>query len=209
MILTSSNFLNSQILKYIKKGGYEAKETIHGRQYFRFSNPQDKNFPDIIELFARNETKIDLADGQYIIPIKNDEADKLSAILLDEEYFNLIKNNCKKSELGFSIISSLAIICLKARAFRELSERKANGDKHVDTNDIKKHKNDIIRIAQTLDGNSKIELGRQASQDLNMVLKAIKTTDERSIKQIVEVHNTTKSSLTDILRSSFTTTKSL
>ena len=152
VILTnSSDKLNDRILEYIKKGQYQSKETIHGKQYFRFSKPIDNKFPKIIELFAHNEQQLNLDDGQYIIPIvENSEADKLSAILLDDEYFGLIKNNCIKSHLGYSIISPLATICLKARAFRELSERKERGDKSVDSTSIKKHKNDILRLTQIL-----------------------------------------------------------
>ena len=139
VILTNpSDKLNARILEYVKTGQYQSKETVHGKQYFRFSNPVDTNFPKILELFARNEQQLDLHDHQYIIPIvDNKEADKLSAILLDDEYFDLIRNNCIKSDLGYSIISHLVTICLKAGAYRELSERKQKGDKNINSNSIK------------------------------------------------------------------------
>jgi predicted nucleotidyltransferase len=54
VILTnSSDKLNARILEYVKEGQYQSKETIHGKQYFRFSKPLDTKFPKIIEIFAR------------------------------------------------------------------------------------------------------------------------------------------------------------
>ncbi len=206
VILTnSSDKLNDRILEYVKKGQYQSKETIHGKQYFRFSKPIDKKFPEIIELFARNEQQLNLDDGQYTIPIvESNEVDKLSAILLDEEYFGLIKNNCIKSDLGYSIISPLVTICLKARAFRELSERKQKGDKAVDSASIKKHKNDILRLTQVLKENDRLLLGPQSSQDLKTVLHEIEnSTDDQSIKQLLSVPGITKRDVIETLESTF------
>lgn len=205
VILTnSSEQFNGRILEYVQVGGYEAKETIHGKQYYRFSRPKDVSFPEIIELFARNEAQLKLGDRQHIIPIKNDEADKLSAILLDNEYFDLIKNNCIKSDMGFSIINPLGIICLKARAFRELTERKTFGGKNVDAKDIKKHRNDILRLAQVLNSGDRVGLGPQASLDLRMVIDEIKSNlDAKIIKQILESSKITKDSLIDAIENSF------
>ena len=210
VILTnSSTKLNTRILEYVKLGNYQSKETIHGKQYFRFSDPNDTIFPKIIEIFARNETHINLEDEQYTIPIvANQKAEKLSAILLDDEYFELIRKNCIKSKLGFSIINPLATICLKARAFRELSERKQSGDKTVNSNSIKKHKNDIIRMTQILDDSDQIILETQVSKDLKLILQEIEnSTDDQAIKQLVTVPGVTKSDLVKILKTTFSITE--
>ena len=45
-----------------------------------------------------------------------------------------------------SVLRPEYLLLFKAKAFLDLSARKANGE-HVDSRDIKKHKNDILRIA--------------------------------------------------------------
>lgn len=184
VLLTNTSMdLNKRIIEYVNAGEYKARETISGKQYYRFAEPKNETFPEIIEIFARNGTQLELGGGQYIIPIPTVEADKLSAILLDDEYFDLIKSNAIKSELGFSIINAQATICLKARAFRELTERKAQGGQ-VDSKDIRKHRNDILRLAQTLGEATPISLGELASRDLQLILIALNDIDVATIKQL-------------------------
>lgn len=45
-----------------------------------------------------------------------------------------------------SVLRPECLLLFKAKAFLDLSARKAEGE-HVDSRDIKKHKNDILRIA--------------------------------------------------------------
>ena len=142
VILTnSSQELNKRIIEYIEAGDYQIKEATEDvPKFYRFSKPTNEIFPEIIEIFARNETELPLKTGQYIIPVQKGDQERLSAILLDDEYFNLIKQNSIKSEEGYSIINTQANICLKARAFRELSERNEEVKK------INKHRNDILKL---------------------------------------------------------------
>ena len=42
-----------------------------------------------------------------------------------------------------SVLNAEHIIPFKAKAWLDLTERKANGE-HVDSRDIKKHKNDVL-----------------------------------------------------------------
>ena len=127
---------------------------------------------EIIEIFARVDKEISLRKEQYIIPIQNDENAKISAILLDDEYFELIKNNSIKSENGYSIISPQVNICLKARAYRELTERNESKDK------INKHLSDIIRLTQVLDG-SFINIEGQPFDDIKSIIDEIINVDKR------------------------------
>jgi hypothetical protein len=71
----------------------------------------------VIEIFSRNAKGLELNDGQHIIPNETGSAERLSAILLDDAYFNLIRGNLYMSEQGHHVINVMANICLKARAF--------------------------------------------------------------------------------------------
>lgn len=190
LLTNGSSELNARIGKYVLDGQFEKKEATEGSpRYFRFRNPATEGFPRIIEIFARNEQDIPLSEGQYIIPIQNDEVAQLSAILLDDEYFNLIKANSKRAANNASIITAPANICLKARAHRELSERKAAGG-DVDEKDIRKHGNDILRLAITLTGGEKITLGAQSKKDLERVLGILEAIPDTQFKQITKEYGT-------------------
>ncbi|MNK12074.1 hypothetical protein D3C87_301300 [compost metagenome] len=188
VILTNtSGDLNARISAYIKAGEYSLREATEGSpKYYRFSNPVGVEYPKIVEVFARNESEIILGDGQYIIPIANDSSIKLSAILLDEEYFSLIKANIYKTEQNTPLINSVGNICLKARAHRELIERKKTDDASVDSKDIKKHRNDILKVALTLVGTERPFVGPTVKTDLEIALEEINQVTADQFKGIMK-----------------------
>ncbi|WP_195599772.1 hypothetical protein [Longibaculum muris] len=78
-----------------------------------------------------------------IVPIHIDNSiSSLSAILLNESYYNFLINGTGVID-GMSVLNAEHIIPFKAKAWLDLTERKANGE-HVDSRDIKKHKNDVL-----------------------------------------------------------------
>lgn len=204
VILTNTSVaLNSKIKDYVTEGKYKNKERNSEKQYYRFSDPENSAFPHMLEIFARNEEELDLFSGQHIIPIENDAANKLSAILLDDEYFELIKNNCIKSSNGYSIISLHANICLKSRAYREMQDRKANGEA-VDSDSIKKHRNDVVRLSQLLDGASVVDLGQQATDDLNKMISDIDLNlTDITVQQLLNSRTAKKSEIVSVLIKSY------
>ena len=181
MVLFTNNSkeLNAKIAEYISLGEYEVNERTEGvPRFYRFTKPKKEEFPKIVEIFSRNENEIGLRGKQYIIPIQNDEETQLSAILLDEEYFELIRKNAVKTEKGFSVINPYVNICLKARAFRELQER---GE---EKNKVSKHKKDVLRLVQAL-GDVKQSLKGKPREDLLKIVEAIKEMQEKEVRQII------------------------
>ena len=80
----------------------------------------------------------------------------LSAILLNEDYYNYtIKHSTIEEDIH--IANTEALICLKTKAFLDLTERKAKGEK-VDDKHIKKHKGDVFRMATLLTSENTFEL---------------------------------------------------
>lgn len=197
LFTNTSPELNKKISEYVFLGKYEVNEkTENTPRYYRFSNPEDKKFPEIVEIFAKADSEIELRKGQYIIPIQNDAEAQLSAILLDDEYFNLIRDNAKKSEVGFSIITPYANICLKARAFRELKERNEEEKK------INKHRNDVLRLAQILKTGEQLKLQGRPKQDFLQIFSAVEELEEKTIRQIVG-STLSKADILDVLKKAF------
>ncbi len=152
--------------EFIEVGGYEVSERSEKREYFRFHKPKEKDYPKMIELLSRVPDLISTPDDARFTPIPADEEyTSLSAILMDEVYYHFAIEHSVESN-GFRRANELALICLKAKAFLNLSESKANGDK-VQSDDIKKHRNDVFRLAATLPRDKKLELPASIKEDVS------------------------------------------
>ena len=131
--------------EFIESGKYRNKAANTGNpQFYRFDKPENDSYPKMIELFARTDFKLKEMNGLTPIHI-DDEVSSLSAILLNEDYYSLLLSG-KVVVQELSVLRPEYLLLFKAKAFLDLSARKANGE-HVDSRDIKKHKNDILRIA--------------------------------------------------------------
>ena len=64
---------------------------------------------------------------------------------MDDDYYNYTISNCTLAD-GINYASSDSLICLKAKAFLDLNERRKAGEA-IDSRKIKKHKTDIFRLA--------------------------------------------------------------
>lgn len=155
----------------IKVGGYENRQRSTGRpQFFRFSKPKDASFPAMLELFARAD--IDLSDSEAgLAPIYiDDEVSSLSAILLDEDYYRLL-GSCRMLAGGISILSTEGLIPFKAKAWLDLTARKASGQT-IDEKSIRKHRNDVCRLATLLTGSERPIMSEEVSKDMRLFMKA-------------------------------------
>jgi hypothetical protein len=187
VVLTRSDSLSQRLLAYVNEGGYKSIEATEKQpRYYRFQKPENKNCPSIIEIFARNELGLELKQDQYIIPIREAAAEKLSAILLDDEYFDLIQNNVMRTESNIPVINVVANICLKARAYRELAERRDAGDRSAEDKAIQKHLKDIWRLAVNLTGEETISLSVTPLKDLTMAIGKLDLLSAETFKQVME-----------------------
>ena len=157
---------------FIAEGGYEIRERTEGvPSLHRFAGPRREGFPFILEFFSRKPDGIELADDQKIIPIPTDaEFRSFSAILLDEDYYSLVRQHREIRE-GIPIASTFALIPLKARAWINLTRSEATGEQ-VDSRNITKHRNDIFKLASILPGGSALLLPASISSDLKQFLES-------------------------------------
>lgn len=72
----------------------------------------------------------------------------LSAILLDDAYFGALQT-ARRQINGITIIDETLLIPFKTRAVLDLTDRHRKGA-NVDRKDIRKHRNDVFRLAQLL-----------------------------------------------------------
>lgn len=164
----------TEFWKFIVAGGYEIKEKGETeRRYYRFIKPIEAEFPFQIEIFSRNPDLLDLKEGTHLTPIPvSDGSLSLSAILLDDSYYEYTLNHCR-DDMGLHIANTEALICLKARAFLDLLERKSAGE-GVSDKDIRKHKNDVFRLASLLAVDNKFLLPDDLKTDLHRFIDIVK-----------------------------------
>lgn len=137
--------------EFVKLGGYQTRQKSTGKRlFYRFHSPTKTDYPFMLELFARVPDALDLAEAATLTPIPVDEeVSSLSAILMDEDYYGLVMER-RKDINGLAVIGPDVLIPLKAQAYMDLTQRKANGER-IDSKDIKKHKNDVFRLFAVLD----------------------------------------------------------
>lgn len=163
-----------QFWEFVKAGNYEQRERSNGEsEYFRFLKPQAAEFPKQIEIFSRKPDVLEIAEDAHLTPIPaNEDISSLSAILMNDEYYHFtIEHSDTSDNVHLAKVESL--ICLKAKAYLDLNERKQQGEK-VDENEIRKHKNDIFRLATMLTESDAFALPDGMKADLNTFCKEIK-----------------------------------
>lgn len=143
----------AQFWHFIRDGGYE-KQNIDQmeRKFFRFTNPQADDFPLILELFSRKPEGITVPEDFHLTPIPtSEELSYLSAMLMDDDYYNFTIQNCDVLD-GLKVANELALITLKIKAYLNNLQRKIEGHA-VRENDITKHKRNVLKLVATLTGN--------------------------------------------------------
>jgi len=160
------------IRAFVAEGGYEISERSEGVPIlYRFSNPTREDFPAKLELSSRKPNGFELSDGQKYIPISVGLGrHSLSAILLDDAYYGLIETHHDERD-GLWVANAAALIPLKAHAWLNLTRAKAAGET-VDSQNIKKHRADVFRLAATLPGTPGPELPASIASDLINFLHA-------------------------------------
>lgn len=156
---------------FIQDGKYRNKATNGEKpQFYRFDKPEDDSFPKMVELFCRSD--FELREMTGITPIHiDDTVSSLSAILLNDDYYNVLLAG-KVIADGLSVLRPEYLILFKAKAYLDLKQRKESGEK-IDSDDIKKHKKDVLRIAAELMLESITVLPETVKADIDSFIESL------------------------------------
>lgn len=169
---------------FVHDGGYQHQEASTGvKQFYRFTKPTNNNFPFMLELFSRKPEGMLLNGHSHLTPIHvGNDVLSLSAILLDEHYYQCIEKGKIIIE-GISILSPDYILPFKARAWLDLTERKAKGES-VDSRNIKKHRNDVFKVFGLLAPTQSVEIAETIKADMRKFVAAMPTEVGLDIKRL-------------------------
>jgi len=170
---------------FIEAGGYQTRERSDGaREFFRFTHPTDKSYPAMLELFSRVPDVITVPDGARLTPIPlNGTVESLSAMLLDDAYYALLKAGTTEMD-GVPVIDVQTLIPFKAFAYNNLARDRAEGLR-VDQHNVTKHRNDVFKLLQLLGPAVKVDLPDGIASDLRAFVEAVaadETFDPKALK---------------------------
>ena len=182
---------------YVKQAGYEQCNKSSGvPQFYRFSHPTSNRYPAMIELFTRKLDAIQLPDDAVLTPLPMDEdISSLSAILLDDDYYEFLKWG-KVTVDGVTVLDAAYLMPFKAKAWMDLTDRKEAGE-HVDSKNIKKHKNDVFRLTELIDPTVKIIAPSGVYDDIQKFVDRMKN-ETVDVKQLGLVGRTKEQILQEI-----------
>lgn len=159
--------------EYVKAAGYEHRNKSTGEpQFYRFSKPSSREYPYMIELFSGRVDAIELPEDAVLTPLPlDDEISSLSAILMDADYYQFLREG--KTVLNdIPVLDAAHLIPFKAKAWLDLTERNRNGE-HVDSKNIRKHKNDVFRLSILLTSDIRVILSAAIRSDLEKFFSAM------------------------------------
>lgn len=153
IIETLDESFTARFWEFISLGGYEIKEVGQEGEmrpvFYRFQKPADASYPQQLELFSRSPNGMRHPEDGTLTRIATDEGvSSLSAILLDDAYYEFLRGGVRESD-HVSFIGPDRLIPFKAKAWIELSAQRAEHG-NVDTKHIKKHRNDVLTLSQFL-----------------------------------------------------------
>lgn len=160
---------------FIEKGKYSAWTDKHdAARFYRFEKPKTSGYPHMIELFARNVDFLLKNEQAHIRPLHmGDEVSSLSAIILDDNYYEFIKSGATVLD-GLSILDAIHLIPLKMRAHIDLNKKKRDG-MHINEADLKKHRKDVVRLLNFIPPVKTLPLPKKLKSD---ALEFLETLDD-------------------------------
>jgi hypothetical protein len=163
--------------RFIADGGYAAREKHSGGHYvYRFHRPTDDSYPAMLELFSRLPDDLAVPPGSTLTPIPmGEDVSSLSAILLDDAYYGLVQAGRQIHE-GLPFLAAEYLVPLKARAWLDLTNRRTAGET-LDSADIRKHRNDCLRLVALIPGDRFVSLPASVRLDLERFIAAVSTAD--------------------------------
>lgn len=169
--------------RFVKDGEYKnVYSGIENRNFYRFDKPENPEFPQMVELFAREPDGFEVADGYHLIPLHiSDEIASLSAILLNDDYYNFLLEGRKNID-GLSVLDELRLIPFKAKAWCELTDRHNAGEEGLSRH-IKKHRNDVAKLLTLISEDEQANLNGMVESDMRRFVESMK-------QEVIDVHIT-------------------
>ncbi len=173
---------------FIREGEYATHLQSQKRpECYRFAEPKHCAHPVQIELLTRNGLGLPV-DARFTPIPAGDDLSSLSAILMDGGYYDYVLSS-RITINGIPTVPVQCLIPLKAKAHLDLKARRDGDDRRVRGADIRKHRNDVFALAQTIAPDDRYPLPDELKGDLVAFLETLPadSADWQAISQSVQV----------------------
>lgn len=186
-----------KLWSFIESGGYVDRQRGEGNPcFYRFMKPSDPSYPHMLEFFAKEPGHGPLLDGTHLTPVPfEQQVESLSAILLDKDYYAFLHGHTRLLS-GVHVVTEKALIPLKARAWLDLVARKEREPDAVDSKNIRKHSNDVLRLSQLLAETDRINVPRAIRDDLDRFFQGVVASVTQELLGQLEIDETPEALLT-------------
>ncbi len=164
-------------------GGDEDKKKVYYR-YRLDSEHQVKDVPKEIELFSRKPMNYLLDTPTETTPLHYEDGPSLSAIILDDDYYLLLKE-CQEKIGNVSVLSIPGLIYFKAKAHLDVRQRIQSGKKITHRADKIKHFKDVCLLCSLLssENDSIGEIPESCQSDLKAFIQIVEAEPNKIFKQ--------------------------
>jgi hypothetical protein len=174
--------LIKKITSFVKKGRYKGDVSNNYCSY-RFTKPLDNSYPSQIELFSGNKELGQEIHEQIKHFSLNNGSTSFSAIMLDCNYYDFVKER-KRKHADVFYLDPLGMLVLKAKAYLGNKELFASG-KIISKNEVTKHLRDVIRLVYSYPFDEEITLPVPLENDCREFL-TISSQENCDYSQIVD-----------------------
>ncbi|MDF2612205.1 MAG: hypothetical protein K0R92_3679 [Lachnospiraceae bacterium] len=165
ILIMEDNFpeFASVFWEYIKEGGYRCG----------WKNDDNMHFS------RKPGYHLEVDEG--VIPIYiDDDTSSLSAILLNDDFYNFMMSG-RKVVNGIGVLGAEHLIPFKMYAWINMVDRKTAGE-HVNERDLKKHKYDVFRLLQIVTAGTRVESYGLVKESIQKFIDDISVVDASDIR---------------------------
>lgn len=195
--------------EFIAEGNYQTRERKRGEgkepvpELFRFIKPSP-GYPVRIELLSTHPDILGEPSGFHLTPIPaGEDISSLSAIIMDPDCYEFtIANNIVED--GLRVASPVSLICLKVRAFLNLTEEKKSNP-NVRSKDIKKHRDDVFKLMlATFNPESRVRVPESIKDSISRFAEIMDASiPNQSLEASLKIDTEQSRMLVGLIRSTF------
>lgn len=195
--------------EFIAEGNYQTRQRKRGEgsepvpELFRFITPSP-GYPVRIELLSTYPDVLGEPTGFHLSPIPvGDEISSMSAIIMDPDCYEFTIANSIVTD-GLRVASPVSLICLKVRAFLNLTkERETNPE--VRKKDIKKHRDDVFKLMlATFNPESRVSVPESIKESISRFADIMEDSiPNQSLEDSLKIDTEQSRMLVGLIRSTF------
>lgn len=159
-----------RFVSFVRAGGYDHRTKDGRYELYRFERPTDASFPYKIELLGRRPEVLDGMETALGRFRTTDDTYSLSAILLDDDYYQLLENGIEVID-GLPVLGLRYLPVFKMHAWANLSRDRAAG-LAVHSDEINKHRSDVCKLCSLFGPGETVELPEPVREEVARFVEA-------------------------------------